>query len=83
MCRQFHDAYGQKIIVFRPASGGIGFVCRHDTIWLRSVTWRWKPTPLILTFMHTTGHPEADQYCNVARSRELLGLEYKGHFPGE
>ena len=33
--------------------------------------------------MHTTGHPEADQYCNVARSREILGLEYKGLPPTE
>jgi len=33
--------------------------------------------------MHTASHPDADKYCNTARSREILGLEYKGHFPGD
>ena len=33
--------------------------------------------------LHTASHPDADKYCNTARARELLGLEYRGHFPGE
>ena len=33
--------------------------------------------------MHTPSQPEADRHCNAARSRDLLGLEYRGHFPGE
>jgi len=33
--------------------------------------------------MHTARHPDADKYCNVAQSRELLGLEYKEHFSGD
>ena len=59
VCRQFHDAYGLRIIVFRPCSIG-------DSR---------------LGIMHTASHPDADKYCNVARSREILGLAYKGHFP--
>jgi len=97
MCRQFHDAYGLRIIVFRPCSigdsrlgisrdgnparGGVSWVCRHDLaeachLALTSET-------IDFDIMHTASHPDADKYCNVARSRELLGLEYKGHFPGD
>ena len=97
MCRQYHDAYGLRIIVFRPCSigdsrlgisrdgnparGGVSWVCRHDLaeachLALTSET-------IDFDIMHTASHPDADKYCNVARSRELLGLEYKGHFPGD
>ena len=93
MCRQFHDAYGQRIIVFRPASiadsrlGGyrdgqpigsdnISWVCRHDLA--QACHLALESDAIDFDIMHTANHPEAEKYCNVARSREILGLEYKG-----
>ena len=97
MCRQFHDAYGLRIIIFRPASigdsrlgiirdgsparGGISWVCRHDLA--EACHLALESETIDFDIMHTASHPEADRHCNVARSRELLGLEYKGHFPGD
>ena len=95
MCRQFHDAYGLRIIVFRPCSigdsrlgisrhgtparGGIGWVCRHDLA--EACHLALESDAIDFDIMHTASHPDADKHCNVARSREILGLEYKGHFP--
>ncbi len=91
MCRQFHDAYAQRIIVFRPAAiadsklgtyregtpaAGTGWVCRHDLA--QACHLALESEAIDFDIMHTAGHPEADRYCNVARSREILGLEYKG-----
>jgi nucleoside-diphosphate-sugar epimerase len=97
MCRQHHDAYGQRIIVFRPASisdsrlginrdrtpagGGVGWVCRHDLA--QACHLALENDSIDFDIMHTASHPDADQYCNVARSREILGLEYKGPPPPE
>ena len=97
VCRQYHDAYGTRVIVFRPcgigdsrlginrdgnqASGGIGWVCRHDLA--EACHLALENETIDFDVMHTASHPEADRYCNVARSRDLLGLEYRGHFPGE
>ena len=97
VCRQYHDAHGLRIIVLRPCSigdsrlgisrdgsparGGIGWVCRHDLA--EACHLALENESIDFDIMHTASHPEADQYCNVARSRELLGLQYKGHFPGE
>lgn len=94
MCRQFHDAHGVRIIIFRPcsigdsrlgisrdgtpASGGISWVCRHDLATACHLAL--ENDTIDFDIMHTASHPEADQHCNVARSRELLGLEYKGFF---
>ena len=96
-CRQYHDAYGVRIIVFRPATigdsrlginrdgapahGGIQWVCRHDLA--EACHLALENDSIDFDIMHTASHPEADKYCNVARSREILGLEYKGHFPQE
>ena len=92
LCRQYHDAYAQRIIVFRPASiidtrsntgrdgqpggGGTSWVCRHDLA--QACHLALESTAIDFDIMHTAGHPEAEKYCNVTRSRELLGLEYKG-----
>ena len=91
MCRQFHDAFGQRIIVFRPCSiadtrlgtyrdgrpaGGTSWVCRHDLV--QACHLALTNDEIAFDVMHVAGHPEADKHCNVARSRELLGLEYKG-----
>ena len=97
LCRQYHDAYAQRIIVFRPASiidtrsntgrdgqpagGGTSWVCRHDLA--QACHLALESTTIDFDIMHTAGHPEAEKYCNVARSRELLGLEYKGQLAGE
>ncbi len=95
MCRQYHDAYGLRIIVFRPCSigdsrlgisrngaparGGISWVCRHDLA--EACHLALESEAIDFDIMHTASHPDADKYCNVARSRDILGLEYKGHFP--
>lgn len=97
VCRQYHDAYGLRIIVLRPCSigdsrrriyrdgtparGGLGWVCRHDLA--QACHLALENESIDFDIMHMASHPDADQYCNVARSRELLGLEYRGHFPGE
>ena len=97
VCRQFHDAYGLRIIVFRPCSigdsrlgisragtparGGISWVCRHDLA--EACHLALVSDAIDFDIMHTASHPDADKYCNVARSREILGLAYKGHFPGD
>jgi nucleoside-diphosphate-sugar epimerase len=96
MCRQFYDAYGQRIIVFRPCSivdsrlgtsrdghpaGGNSWVCRHDLA--QACHLALESDAIDFDVMHVAGHPDADQYCNVARSRELLGLEYKGQLKTE
>ena len=97
MCRQFHDAYGLRIIVFRPCSigdsrlgisregtparGGISWVCRHDLA--EACHLALESDAVDFDIMHTASHPDADQHCNVARSREILGLTYRGHFASD
>ena len=95
VCRQFHDAHGTRIIVLRPCSigdsrlgiardgaparGGINWVCRHDLA--EACHLALENQSIDFDIMHTASHPDADQYCTTARSRDVLGLEYKGHFP--
>ena len=97
VCRQYHDAFGLRIIVFRPCSigdsrlgisrdgvparGGVSWVCRHDLA--EACHLALEDDTIDFDIMHTASHPDADQYCNVSRSREVLGLQYKGHFPGD
>ena len=92
MCRQFHDAFGQRIIVFRPCSiadsrlgtyrdggqagEGIGWGCRHDLAEGCHLALENKEVEFAV--MHVVGAMEAEEYCNVRRSKEVLGLEYKG-----
>jgi len=95
MCRQFHEAYGLRIIVFRPCNigdsrlgvdrdgkrvpGGIDWVCRHDLAEVCHLAL--ENDHIDFDIMHVANHPDADEYCNVARSRDILGLVYRGHFP--
>ena len=95
MCRQYHDAHGLRIIIFRPCSigdsrlgisrhggparGGISWVCRHDLA--EACHLALESDAINFDILHTASHPEADHHCNVARSRDVLGLTYKGHFP--
>ena len=94
MCRQFHDAWGVRIIIFRPCSigdsrlgisrdgaaarGGVSWVCRHDLA--EACHLALQSNAIDFDIMHTASHPEADRHCNVARSRDVLGLVYRGHF---
>ena len=97
MCRQYHDAYGLRIIVFRPCSigdsrlgisrdgaparGGISWVCRHDLA--EAYHLALESEAIDFDIMHTASHPDANKYCNTPRSRDILGLEYKGLFPAD
>ena len=94
MCRQYHEAYGLRIIVLRPCSigdsrlgidrsgaparGGINWVCRHDLA--EACHLALESETIGFDIMHTASHPDADKHCNVARSRDILGLKYNGHF---
>ena len=95
VCRQFWDAHGVRTIVLRPCSigdsrlgisrdgaparGGIGWVCRHDLA--EACHLALENREIGFDIFHTASHPEADRYCNAARSREVLGLSYEGRFP--
>jgi nucleoside-diphosphate-sugar epimerase len=53
-----------------------GWVCRHDL----AEACRLAVESEVIDFdiFHIVGTPEADETCNVARSRRVLGLEYRG-----
>jgi nucleoside-diphosphate-sugar epimerase len=93
MCRQFHDAHGMSTIVLRPdyivdsrlglgrhrerldpGSGRLGWVCRHDL----------AEACLLAATKPGLGHevlhiaPAGEEFCNVGRAREVLGLEFRG-----
>lgn len=53
-----------------------GVVCRHDLAEACRLALE-HPT-IGFDIFHIVGTPEADQTCNVARSREVLGLTYRG-----
>jgi nucleoside-diphosphate-sugar epimerase len=92
MCRQFHEAFGMSIVVLRPCSivdgrlgigkygdplgaQGVGSVCRHDLAEASRLAV--EVEGIGLEVLHTNGLPEADEYCNAARGRQVLGLEYR------
>ena len=95
VCRQYFDAYGVRTIILRPCgigdsrlginrdgtpALGLGAVCRYD---LAEACHLALESTIDFDIFHMASHPEADKYCNVARSRDLLGLEYQGFFPLE
>lgn len=92
MCRQFYDGFGLSIVVLRPCSivdsrlglskygkpldGGwnTGWVCRHD---LADACRRAAEIDdLGLQILHAAGPREADEFCNAARTREVLGAAF-------
>ncbi len=95
MCRQFHEAHGMRIIVLRPdyivdsrlgigtgkeniqGSYRNGLVCRHDLA--EACRLAIESETIDFDIFHIVGTPEADDTCNVARSRDVLGLTYKGN----
>ncbi len=95
MCRQFYDAYGLSTIVLRPdyivdtriglgrqreelGTLGTGWVCRHDLA--EACRLALETTAVEFDVLHVVGPPEAAAHCNVARTREVLGLEFKGDY---
>jgi nucleoside-diphosphate-sugar epimerase len=101
MCRQYHDAFGMSIVVLRPCSIGdsrqglskygkplgkqdVGSVCRHDLA--EACRLAIEVDGIEFEILHTAGLLEADEFCNTAHGRELLGLTYRGdlrRFPVE
>lgn len=53
-----------------------GFVCRHD---LAEACRLGVESDLAFDVFHVVGTPEAEATCNVARSRQVLGLRYRGN----
>ncbi len=53
-----------------------GWVCRHDLA--EATRLALEHDGLEFEVLHVVGTPEAERTCNVARTRELLGLEYRG-----
>ena len=94
MCRQFHDAFGTSTVVLRPCTivdsrlgiskyrkplaGGwnTGWVCRHDLA--EACRLSAEVEGLGMEVLHTAGSPEADAFCNTARTRQVLGMEFRG-----
>jgi len=89
LCRQFHEGHGLSIVVIRPASivdselgvsghmtpsqDTVGNVCRHD---LAEACHRALISDLELEILHAASHPDADRYCDMARTRQVLGMEF-------
>ncbi|MFC1526618.1 NAD-dependent epimerase/dehydratase family protein [Candidatus Latescibacterota bacterium] len=53
-----------------------GWVCRHDLA--EACRLAAENTTIGFDIFHTVGTQEADGTCNVARSREILGMQYRG-----
>ena len=53
-----------------------GWVCRHDLA--EACRLAAESQTIDFDVFHIVGTPEADKTCNVARSREMLGLQYQG-----
>jgi nucleoside-diphosphate-sugar epimerase len=54
-----------------------GWVCRHD--FAEACRLALEQDKIDFDILHIVGTPEAGKTCNVARSREVLGLTYKGN----
>ncbi|MEE2833390.1 MAG: NAD(P)-dependent oxidoreductase [Candidatus Latescibacterota bacterium] len=94
MCRQFHDAFGLAVVVLRPCSivdsrlgigknrmplaGGwnTGWVCRHDLA--EACRLATQVEGIEFEVLHAAGTREADALCNVARTRLVLNMEFRG-----
>ena len=53
-----------------------GWVCRHDLA--EACRLAVESETIDFDIFHIVGTPEAEKTCNVARSREVLGLTYRG-----
>jgi len=55
-----------------------GWVCRHDLA--EACRLAVEHESIDLEILHIVGTPESEKTCNVARSREVLGLTYRADF---
>jgi len=95
MCRQFYDGCGLSTIVLRPdyivdtriglgrgreklGQISTGWVCRHDLA--EACRLALETEAVEFDVLHVVGPPEAEDHCNVGRTREVLGLEFKGEY---
>ena len=93
MCRQYHDAFGMSIVVLRPCSivdsrlgiskngkplgaWSTGWVCRHDLA--EACRLAAEVEGLGLEILHTAGAAGAEAFCNVERTRQVLGMDFHG-----
>ena len=53
-----------------------GWVCRHDLA--TACRLALETDKVDFDILHTVAAPDAAQYCNVERTRQVLGLEYEG-----
>jgi NAD+ dependent glucose-6-phosphate dehydrogenase len=53
-----------------------GWICRHDLA--EACRLALETDKVDFDIFHIIGTPEAEKTCNVARSREVLGLQYRG-----
>jgi len=89
LCRQMNEAHRVSIVVLRPdsiidaaraihrdgraAEDSLGSVCRHD---LAEACHRALEADIDFDILHVASHPDADRHCNVARTREVLGMKF-------
>ena len=55
-----------------------GWVCRHDLA--EACRLALETEAVEFDVLHVVGPPEAEDHCNVGRTREVLGLEFKGEY---
>ena len=56
--------------------GDTGWVCRHDLA--EACLLALETDKVDFDILHTVAAPGAEEFCNVERTREVLGFEYKG-----
>lgn len=62
---------GRKL---EPGTWDVSWVCRHDIG--EACRLAIEKQEIDFEVLHVAGSPEADQHCNVARTREVLGIEF-------
>ena len=89
LCRQFFEGHGLSIVVlrphhiidselgiernFKPVEDNLYVVCRHD---LAEACHRALESDIDFDVLHAASHPDAGKYCDMAHSRERLGMEF-------
>ncbi len=59
---------------FEPGTWEMGWVCRHDIA--EACRLAIEKEGIDFDILHVVGSPDADQHCNVARAREVLGMSF-------
>ncbi len=68
-------ALGKGDRKLEPDTWDINWICRHDIGDACKAAIE-KPD-IEFEILHVAGSPEADTYCNVGHTRELLGINFK------